>query len=251
MCSHEHESRGEAILSLQCLPCLPGKHTATHKMLYWCLVVFRTNYTNCIVIAPQLVDAVHSHKWKSGHGLSKGPLTTEISGFIILHVNLLFFFLCPAGVPDKNEQKNKFPREKNTASSPCLLKMSIWVCSVPWNLLHTLSLPPQTLSHFLKGSINLNLFLYCWGNSEVAEKKAPEIWKIRQTQHSFRHRCCWDEGWVPVGASVCCCHLAPSASPVHLFSCQQVCVPLQRSALPQSQYVLFAVLSTTFPKCSL
>lgn len=37
MCSHEHESRGEpfleVILSLQCLPSLPGKHTATHKML--------------------------------------------------------------------------------------------------------------------------------------------------------------------------------------------------------------------------
>lgn len=33
MCSHEHESTGEVILSLQCLPCLPGKHTATHKVL--------------------------------------------------------------------------------------------------------------------------------------------------------------------------------------------------------------------------
>lgn len=37
MCSHKHESRGglilKVILPLQCLPCLPGKHTPTHKML--------------------------------------------------------------------------------------------------------------------------------------------------------------------------------------------------------------------------
>lgn len=58
MCSHKHESRGglilKVILPLQCLPCLPGKHTPTHKMLEWCQVVFRTNYKSCIVIAPQV-----------------------------------------------------------------------------------------------------------------------------------------------------------------------------------------------------
>lgn len=48
-----------------------------------------------------------SHKWKSGHGLSKGPLTTLISDFIILCINLLLFILPPAGVPDKNEHKKK------------------------------------------------------------------------------------------------------------------------------------------------
>lgn len=43
----------------------------------------------------------------------------------------------------------------------------------------------------MKGSINLNLFLYCWRNNGVAKKKAENS-KVRQTRRSFRPRCCGD-----------------------------------------------------------
>lgn len=111
LCSHEHQGRvgpffgSGFIFSVSSMPAWEA-HSHTQNAVAMPGGVqdqLQELYCDCTAkggVAP-------SHKWKSGHGLSKGPLTTLISDFIILCINLLLFILPPAGVPDKNEHKKK------------------------------------------------------------------------------------------------------------------------------------------------
>lgn len=97
--------------SLQRLPCLHGGtqlHTKVCSHEWLC----SGRTTRNVLSLPHkwLVEVVHSHKWRSGPGLSKGSPTTEMPEFIILHLNLLFFFFLLLVCLTQRNTKINLPR---------------------------------------------------------------------------------------------------------------------------------------------